>query len=93
MRAAFIAALWLLAEQATGPVKSPPPAAPVRNEVPAAGATPGTWTLQAAPAYGAQCYRNGLRQSPTPPVIDYTLTGNVIASPFWQPGDTLLCDY
>ncbi len=60
----------------------------VRNEAPAAA--PAGWTLAAAPVAGAACYRNGLRQAPG---IDYTLTGNAIASAFWQAGDVLLCDY
>lgn len=62
----------------------------VRNEVPAAGAAAGTWTLAAAPVAGVACYRNGLRQAPG---NDYTLVTSTISSLWWLPGDSLLCDY
>ncbi len=67
------------------------PVTPVRNEVPAASATAGSWTLAHTPtATGATCWRNGVHQSPS---LDYTLSGNVITSSWWMTTDVLACDY
>ena len=73
----------------------------VRNEAPAyvapvAGSAIPTWTLAHTPYAGVSCFRNGLHQSPIPTSEgspDYTLTGNVIVSPYWEQGDDILCDY
>jgi hypothetical protein len=84
-----IAAVVVLGGQV--PVRAP---VAIRGEIPhanpLANTGPPTWTLAFAPISGAGCYRNGLRQASG---IDYTLNGAVISSPYWQPGDTLLCDY
>ena len=65
---------------------------PVRNEIPAVSAGPNqtVWTLAFTPAYGAACYRNGLRQNPA---TDYMLAASTITSPSWASTEVILCDY
>ncbi len=63
----------------------------VRNEAPAYQGN-AIWNLSHTPTLaGATCWRNGLHQDPG---NDYTLSGLVLTSAYWVPGDDQIrCDY
>lgn len=63
--------------------------ATVTGEIPAWHPSLGYWQISHAPIAIA-CYRNGLRQITG---SDFSISGTVITSKFWQSTDTLICDY
>lgn len=61
----------------------------VTGEIPSWHPSLGYWEISHAPIAIA-CYRDGLRQTTG---YDFSISGIVITSRFWQPTDTLVCDY